>query len=219
MYNSDLPSRAELPTSQQLRKSTFIAAIASLVILITVVLPSEYSIDPTGIGRAMGLTQMGEIKAQLAEEAAADAKAAAMSLSQPQVVTQPTPIQQPTPIAANPPAIAPSNINPALQNRTDQLSITLAPGQGTEVKMVMKAGAQANFSWTANGSILNYDTHGDGGGQSVSYEKGRGVASDNGTLVAAFDGNHGWFWRNRTEQDVTVTLNTQGDYVELNHIK
>ncbi|TGV05497.1 hypothetical protein E4695_16115, partial [Alcaligenaceae bacterium 429] len=171
MYNSDLPSRAELPTSQQLRKSTFIAAIASLVILITVVLPSEYSIDPTGIGRAMGLTQMGEIKAQLAEEAAADAKAAAMPLSQPQVVTQPTPIQQPTPIAANPPAIAPSNINPALQNRTDQLSITLAPGQGTEVKMVMKAGAQANFSWTANGSILNYDTHGDGGGQSVSYEK------------------------------------------------
>ena len=33
------------------------------------VLPAEYGIDPTGVGRALGLTQMGEIKVQLAEEA------------------------------------------------------------------------------------------------------------------------------------------------------
>src|SRR3546814_17950651 len=38
-----------------------------------VVLPSEYGIDPTGIGRVIGLTEMGAIKMQLAEEAAADA--------------------------------------------------------------------------------------------------------------------------------------------------
>ncbi|MFX4597097.1 transmembrane anchor protein, partial [Acinetobacter baumannii] len=44
-----------------------------MAILIAIVLPSEYAIDPTGIGRALGLTEMGEIKTQLAEEAAADA--------------------------------------------------------------------------------------------------------------------------------------------------
>ena len=49
-----------------------IAVIAALAILITVVLPAEYGVDPTRIGRVLGLTEMGEIKQQLAEEAEAD---------------------------------------------------------------------------------------------------------------------------------------------------
>ena len=48
------------------------AAFVAAVILVTVVLPAEYGIDPTHIGRVLGLTQMGEIKARLAREAAAD---------------------------------------------------------------------------------------------------------------------------------------------------
>ncbi|MCG8694791.1 MAG: transmembrane anchor protein, partial [Minwuiales bacterium] len=82
----------------------------------------------------------------------------------------------------------------------------------------MDKGAQARFEWTANGGLLNYDTHGDGGGQSISYEKGRGVPGDEGLLVAAFDGNHGWFWRNRTKQDVTLTLRTNGAYRDLKRV-
>ncbi|MHA6688251.1 hypothetical protein ACX3P0_22145 [Mesorhizobium sp. A556] len=48
-----------------------------------------------------------------------------------------------------------------------------------------------------------------------SYERGRGVAEDEGVLEAAFDGNHGWFWRNRTDADVTVTLKTTGAYKDI----
>ena len=73
MYNSDTPSQAELPSSNQLIKSTILAAIAAIVILFTVVLPAEYGIDPTGVGKLLRLTEMGQIKQQLAEEAAADA--------------------------------------------------------------------------------------------------------------------------------------------------
>ncbi|MCP6151252.1 hypothetical protein NL425_26250, partial [Klebsiella pneumoniae] len=69
MYNTDMPTRAELPTSAQLLRSTLIAIVAAAAILITIVLPAEYAVDPTGIGRMLGLTEMGEIKAQLAEEA------------------------------------------------------------------------------------------------------------------------------------------------------
>ena len=79
----------------------------------------------------------------------------------------------------------------------------------------MEEGAAAEFEWTANGAVLNYDTHGDGGGQNVSYEQGRGVPDQEGELVAAFTGNHGWFWRNRTDAPVTFTLRTRGDYVEM----
>ncbi|MER9107977.1 transmembrane anchor protein, partial [Mesorhizobium sp. M0848] len=72
MYNTDIPTRAELPTSMQLLRSTVIAILAAAAILVTIVLPAEYAIDPTGVGRALELTEMGEIKTQLAEEAEHD---------------------------------------------------------------------------------------------------------------------------------------------------
>ena|SRR5215203_3532275 len=75
MYNSDLPTRAELPSSKQLLRSTIIAIVVAGILLITVVLPSEYGIDPTRIGRLLGLTEMGEIKTQLAAEAKKDREA------------------------------------------------------------------------------------------------------------------------------------------------
>ena len=34
-------------------------------------------------------------------------------------------------------------------------------------------------------------------------------------LEAAFDGNHGWFWRNRDDTAVTVTLQLRGAYAEV----
>jgi hypothetical protein len=96
----------------------------------------------------------------------------------------------------------------------DEVSYTLAPTEGVEVKLVMEAGAVAEFYWTANGSVVAYDTHGDGD-SSISYEKGRGVADQSGTLTAAFNGNHGWFWRNRTEAPETITLFVRGNYSEM----
>ena len=72
MYNSDMPTRAELPSSRQLLRSTAIAAAAAAALLVTVVLPAEYAIDPTGVGSLLGLTTMGEVKGQLAREAEVD---------------------------------------------------------------------------------------------------------------------------------------------------
>jgi hypothetical protein len=45
------------------------------------------------------------------------------------------------------------------------------------------------------------------------------VASDEGELVAAFTGNHGWFWRNRGSADVTVVLKTGGVYSDIKRVK
>lgn len=79
MYNTDFPTRAELPTRAQLRRSMLIALASACAILVTIVLPSEYAVDPLGVGRALGLTEMGEIKTQLAEEARQDTEKAAAS--------------------------------------------------------------------------------------------------------------------------------------------
>ena len=72
MYNEDIPTRAELPTTRQLIRSSIIAFVSAIAILATVILPAEYAIDPTGIGGALGLGEMGEIKKQLELEAEAD---------------------------------------------------------------------------------------------------------------------------------------------------
>ena len=47
-----------LPTMPQLIKATGLALLVAGVILITTVLPAEHGIDPTGIGKALGLTTL-----------------------------------------------------------------------------------------------------------------------------------------------------------------
>ena len=65
------------PSAGALIRSTLLALALAGVLLVTCVLPAEYGVDPTGAGRVLGLTQMGEVKQALAEEAAANAAAEA----------------------------------------------------------------------------------------------------------------------------------------------
>jgi hypothetical protein len=71
------PNDATPPSGARLVRSLIIAAAVAGVLLVTCVLPAEYGIDPTGVGRVLGLTQMGEVKMMLAEEAANNAAAQA----------------------------------------------------------------------------------------------------------------------------------------------
>lgn len=204
MYNVEKPDPSDLPTSKQLFRSTLIALGVAVAILMTVVLPAEYSIDPTGIGRLLGLTDMGEVKAQLAKEAAEDAARDAQAAD---VSVAGTSVDKDSEA---------SGVADALWR--DEMRVVLQPGEGTEVKLAMKAGEKAEFSWIAEGGVVNFDTHGDGGGQSISYEKGRGVPSGQGVIEAAFSGNHGWFWRNRGDNSVTVIVRARGQYASMKKV-
>lgn len=202
MYNNDMPSHEELPSSGKLIRSTVIAAVVAAVLLVTVVMPAEYALDPTGAGRLLGLTEMGEIKAQLDEEEAADLARQAQPAQSAAVASA----AETTELASEP---------AAEEAWKDEIRVVLAPGEGTEYKLTMDSGAVARYSWMTEGGPLNYDKHGDAGEQFTSYKKGRGVASDAGELQAAFTGSHGWFFRNRNDSEVTLVLRTSGDYGEL----
>ena len=209
MYNSDIPTHAELPSSAQLIKSTIIAIAAAIVILVTIVLPSEYAIDPTGVGKMLNLTEMGEIKQQLAAEAEADRQ-----LEKKQNST----VEGKSSGLLGPLfglIVSPAHAQSASETWTDKVSFTLVPGEGIEIKLVMEKDAEAEYRWVAKNGVVNFDLHGDGSGQNISYEKGRAVPGQEGVLTAAFTGNHGWFWRNRDKQDVTVTLSVRGSYSEI----
>jgi hypothetical protein len=202
MHNSNIPSSRELPSSAKLIKSTIIAAITAVFLLVTVVLPAEYGVDPTGIGNAIGLKRMGEIKVSLAAEAAADELNAMVAQV---AVAEPVTMEKPESATA----------------RSDTMQVTLAPDQGTEIKVAMAEGDSVNYQWSSSGGKANFDVHGDSRKLKISYhayEKGAEVEKQ-GVLVAAFDGSHGWFWRNRTSETITVTLTTQGDYTDIKHMK
>src|SRR6056297_1522835 len=72
MHNAPKPKLEDLPTKAQLRRSSIIAGIGAMAIGVIVYMPAELGQDPTGVGSILGLTEMGEIKQQLAAEAAAD---------------------------------------------------------------------------------------------------------------------------------------------------
>ncbi|MBZ9574650.1 hypothetical protein [Modicisalibacter sp. MOD 31.J] len=229
MYNTDMPTRAELPSTGKLIRSTLLAAVAATVLLVTVVLPAEYAIDPTGAGRLLGLTDMGEIKQQLAEEAELERANATAVPEQDAPAETPAPEAQPesevpevvaevdssAKSADTAPAEAQAPAPEPAATWRDEVSFTLTPGEGTEYKLTMEEGAVARFAWESEGGPINFDTHGDGNGNSISYEKGRGVPEDAGELEAAFTGNHGWFFRNRNDNEVTVVLRIGGEYGEL----
>jgi hypothetical protein len=275
MYNTDLPNRADLPSSGRLLMSTLLAAVAATAILVTTVLPADYGIDPTGVGRVLGLTDMGETKARLAAEAEEDRKATAsiadvMAQNAPGAQSgnaelaermatleravlelvqaskgkpvekkpQAEPTPEPVPEVAQEQAPAGAGATQATEEtqvavaapaepepeapaekpkvKSNNVSFVLEPNQGIEVKLVMKKNAEVAFAWFSEGGPVNFDTHADGPGQEgISYEKGRGVESKEGVLKAAYDGNHGWFWRNRGSQNVKLTLKTKGEYSDI----
>ena len=217
MYNTDIPTRAELPSTAQLIKSTVLALIAAVVILVTIVLPAEHAVDPTGIGRMLKLTQMGEIRQQLAAEAEADRIKDQQQQPTPQQEKRSGLLDRLASLIISPAAAQDRIVVAQAAAKKDELSITLKPTEGVEYKLTMVKGAAVQFDWMVDGGVVNYDMHGTpkGGGKETSYKTERGVAKQNGTLTAGFDGSHGWFWRNRGTQPVTIKLKVEGAYSEL----
>lgn len=203
MYNANMPPKSELPSTATLVKSTILAAVSACVLLLTVVMPAEYGIDPTGAGRLLGLNKMGEIKVSLAREAAGDQTAA-----------------RPTGMAVT--AVVPEakSSAAAMKIRSDEMQVTLAPNEGTEIKVELAKGKKVDYSWVSDGGRANFDVHGDSKKLKIDYHgyiKGS-QQKDEGVLTAAFDGNHGWFWRNRTPNTITVTLKVKGEHTGIKHV-
>ncbi|WP_417211487.1 transmembrane anchor protein [Acinetobacter venetianus] len=211
MYNAEIPKDIELPSSKKLIKSTAIAAVSAVVVLVTCVMPAEYAIDLTGMGKVLGLTKMGEIKQSLAQESenGINAEQTVNSVEQISVKTSTQTATDNTQM-----------VMPAINK--ESISIELKPDQVTEVKLTMPQSASVNFDWKAVGGGLNYDTHGDPvnapKGFYHGYGKGKNETTQQGVLKAAFDGKHGWFWRNRTENPVTVTLLVEGQFSEMKKV-
>jgi hypothetical protein len=183
------PTDRPTPTARTLAVATCLALLVAGIVLVTIVLPAEYGIDPLGTGRALGLDVM---TAPIAEEPVlADPSAATMI----------------------PTVNGPIGTYPA-EFRVDSREIVLEPYEYKEFKYRLEKGATMLFSWKASGDVV-HDFHGDADGASAdaaqSYDK-QPHRHANGSFVAPFAGIHGWFWENPGDDPVTITLTTAGFY-------
>ncbi len=191
-----LPPMADLPSSARLVRATCQAFGVACLILLVVILPAEYGIDPTGIGRAVGLYREPEaaIEPLPASSIGGADRAAGAAPGPGSLFTSATPY------------------------RTDEMSITLDPGEGAEIKAEMAAGERLVYSWTATGNGVDVDMHGeaiDKTGGDRSYQTGEFQTGGHGAFEAPMAGNHGWFWQNLNDDPVTVTVRTAGFYRRL----
>jgi len=106
--------------------------------------------------------------------------------------------------------------------RTDVIDVPIRGNNGELEYMVqMKAGDTMVYSWEVlsigNPQSFYTEFHGHteaAPGQSgdlMFYEKASG-SKGNGSLIAPWQGIHGWYWQNKHEAPVTVRLRLAGFY-------
>ncbi|WP_298400499.1 hypothetical protein [Sphingobium sp.] len=191
---SSLPTSIK-PSPSALAKATGGAAIAAVAILTFFVLPAEYGIDPTGIGTALGLNGM------VAGEATEEAPAAAAPATAGAI---PTPTKE--------------SIAKTTPWRQDDMTITLPPHSGQEVKAHMQTGDSFIFEWKSTAPV-KAEMHGEvehaTDGAFTDYWKEKEISGGQGDFTAPFAGIHGWYFRNKGDTPITVTVKTVGFYKDL----
>lgn len=201
------PFEANPPSAKRIVISVIAAIVGAAVVLVTIVLPAEYNIDPTRMGGALGLTALSAPAktVQITDVVGGNEKYREVPLPD---------FGEPVPLP-----------NPAVFQKQDgvpkdeDVTLTLQPGEQTEIKALLKTAQVVTFAWQAEGGLVYVDFHGHEPGEGndfwVRYEEQQSGTQGRGSLVAPFDGEHGWFWLNISEQPVTVKLNVNGYYEKL----
>lgn len=206
------------PAAGTLLKTTLITAAAAIVVTVLFVLPAEYGIDPTGVGARLGLLDLGGIdRAQSDDEDQVDAPRMIpgtypgipdeFDMYEPEVLGEPFSATHVTAF------------------RTETLTINLDLGEEVEYKAIMRQGDAIVYSWKVNGGVVYTDFHADPGEDAEGYPEGYFIryresetGSSSGSIVAPFDGNHGWYWLNIQDNAIEITLQIHGFYESVSEV-
>ncbi len=170
-------------------KATYVAAgvAAAGALAVFFVLPAETGWDPTGVGGALGLTEIAEpTNLELERGMARMEEQDVLTLSETAL--------------------------PASAGVTDVWEYELLPFESVEFKYTMPEGQPMTFHWEGS-EPLAYDMHAhpfEGGVEVTESYSVDSAQQMNGIYTPAFTGIHGWFWENRTMDNVTLRLEASG---------
>jgi hypothetical protein len=207
--SSDPSPDWQAPSGRRIALSVALAAVVAAVVLVVAVLPAEYGIDPTGMGRVLGLDALNAPASRTIE--VRDVIGGNERVREVEIPAFNEPVPLPNP------AVHQVEDRP-IQTRT--MTITLDVDDETEIKTVLRASKVIEYTWKTDGGLVYCDMHGHdpAAGQDffVRYrEDQEGATEATGSLVAPFDGEHGWYWLNIHDGPVTITLTVTGFFDDI----
>lgn len=197
-------------------KKIVIATVAALmlgtIIVIGAVLPAEYGIDPTGMGKSIGFDKL--------YQPAEKKEATALPVAQ---LQSPIKVLKLEGGGSEPEVVKPEEANypaPAKQyeERSDSVQVSLKAGKGLEYKVKILKHGRLKYEWLTSSGIVYADFHGDvkqdNPPKDIYYESYAIAYSNNmiGNLLTPYEGRHGWYFKNMTSNDITISIRLKGQY-------
>ena len=194
-----------------MRTKLILVSLGAAILLITVVLPAEYGIDPTGFGRLTSISRLSE-----------SARSAGVDFGQTMEFN----------IADY--DVTAERIEQSIQGlikleeapfRTETIDLTIDDFGEIEHKFIMPADSTLVYSWEVlqgKGDGVYFEFHGHPSsadapdypeGFEQAYSKGEGH-SQSGSFTTPFPGYHGWYFMNLEEGAITVRLKVSGYWQE-----
>ncbi len=193
-------------------KATLISLLVGALLLVVAVLPAEFGMDPTGAGELLGFSKL-----YVPEEADTNSLGVMATNTSTKIIKLEKAGSGPNverPVEADNPAPTTQ-----LSSREDETEVIVPAGKGIEFKINMLKHGKMKYEWTTtNGEILYFDFHGEVKQEKevkeVYFESYTIANSNNmvGTFFAPYEGKHGWFFRNTSDEDVVVNLRLKGQY-------
>ena len=187
--NSQVVAPAVAVPPRKLWLSTLIALLVAFAILVTLVLPAEYGVDPTGAGRLLGLTRIGQLKA-LSGGGTGEV------------------------MHSHPRKHLSARIEIQLQGGEElEYKATLAKGEPLLYAWSVQGGT-VHFEFHGEPTEGRWPKD-----FFQSYEMADKSSAAAGSFVAPFTGRHGWYWRNESSEPATIVLEVSGYYTKLGRIE
>jgi hypothetical protein len=101
--------------------------------------------------------------------------------------------------------------------KTKTIETTLLPRQQIEYMAIMDQGEVLLFSWEIDGkSYFDFHAHQENVNPDIwiRYEEGARLNS-NGSIIAPYSGEHGWYWVNLDTRPIKLKLTVSGYYKEM----
>lgn len=179
---NDAAAAVAAPSPASLWKALGISLGVAAVLLVLVVLPAERNIDPTGFGRAIGLT--------------------VLSAPAPEAAPKPPP-EAPTSAPAPQAARTDQAVIDVPAGKGLEYKFRVRAGE--KLKYAWDCGPGEllyDFHGEPKGAAKDVFE---------SYAAGV-ASGAKGTLTPPFEGTHGWYWKNMGTTPARVTLDTTGTY-------
>lgn len=202
------PDTSRANPARRLLVSVAVAAVAGMLLVFAVIMPAEYGIDPLGTGRLLGLESMTAEPTRTIE--ITDVIGGNETVSEVEIPDYGDPVPLPNPAVHQDETEVP---------RRTTMEVAIGAFEETEIKTVLTEAKVILYSWSVDQGDIYSDFHGHapefGPEFFVRYEEHQEGSGNDGSLVAPFTGEHGWYWLNYNEYPVVVTLTVEGYFDDI----